>query len=140
MRGGHQASLERHALGACFGKPVGQHTGNGNTEGRAIADRGLDMLGADQDIGEVDRPRHIADRGKSALAEDGLRPRIDREQLAGKPVPAQIDLRAGGEAGGVGGGADEGDAGGGEEGFHAAISPPSRGDRKPTAGAIGASA
>ena len=68
------------------------------------------MLGADQDVGEVDLARDVVQRFVGRLAQHLRGARIDREQLAAEAVAAEIDLGAGGQAAGVGGGADQGDA------------------------------
>ena len=56
------------------------------------------MLRAQQQIGEVNLPRHIGQARIGAFAKDHLSTRIDREKLSGKAMLAQINLRARGQA------------------------------------------
>jgi hypothetical protein len=110
------AALQRHALRPGLGETVGEHTGDGDIARRAVGDGGLDEPGADQDIGEVDRPRHVVQRFIGGFAQHRLGTRVHREQLASEPVPAQIDLCARRQAVGIGRCADQRDAPRGKQG------------------------
>ena len=112
----HDAALQRLPLRPGFREPISQHAGHGNPERRTIGHGLFDMLGTDQDIGEVDLAGDVPHRGEGLFAQHLGGARVHREQLTGEAMLAEIDLGARGEAAGVGRGADQGDAAGGEEG------------------------
>jgi hypothetical protein len=94
--------LQRQSLRSRFRKPVGQHAGDRHAAIGAILHRRLDRLCIDKNIGKVNRAGHVAQRRIGLVPQDDIGPRIDREQLAGEPVAAQVDLGACRQAGGIG--------------------------------------
>ena len=112
---GGERGLAGGAVRAGLGEAVGEDRGGGDAPCDAVGDGGFDVLGAGEDVGEVDLARDGIEIGVGGLALHRFGARVDRVQRAGEAVAAEVALGAGGDARGVGGGADQGDAARGEE-------------------------